>query len=40
MTDGNHVIWIVGERISNHYKVSEATRTILSLAFEEDAQRI
>ncbi len=40
VTDGNHVIWIVGERISNHYKVSEATRTILSLAFEEDAQRI
>lgn len=37
VTDGSHVIWIVGERISNHYKVSEDTRTILELAFEEEA---
>ena len=36
VADGNHIIWIVGERISNYFKVSEATRTILSLAFEED----
>ncbi|MDE6619621.1 MAG: tRNA lysidine(34) synthetase TilS [Lachnospiraceae bacterium] len=36
VADGSHVIWIVGERISNYYKVSESTRTILSLAFEED----
>ncbi len=35
VTDGSHVIWIVGERISNHYKVSEDTRTILALTFEE-----
>lgn len=35
VTDGSHVIWIVGERISNHYKVSEDTRTILELAYEE-----
>lgn len=36
VTDGSHVIWIVGERISNHYKVSEDTRTILELTFEEE----
>ncbi|MDE7200731.1 MAG: tRNA lysidine(34) synthetase TilS, partial [Lachnospiraceae bacterium] len=35
VTDGSHVIWIVGERISNYYKVSEDTRTILTLTFEE-----
>ena len=35
VTDGSHVIWIVGERISNYYKVSEDTRTILSLTYEE-----
>ncbi len=37
VTDGSHVIWIVGERISNYYKVSEDTRTILTLTFEEVA---
>lgn len=40
VTDGDHVIWIVGERISNYYKVGETTRTILSLTFEEDVQQI
>ncbi len=35
VTDESHVIWIVGERISSYYKVSEATKTILSLVFEE-----
>ncbi len=34
VTDESHVIWIVGERISSYYKVSEATKTILSLVFE------
>ena len=38
VADGSHVIWIVGERISNYYKVSERTRTVLSLTFEEDVQ--
>lgn len=36
VTDGSHVIWIVGERISNYYKVSEDTRTVLELTFEEN----
>jgi len=38
VTDKNHVIWIVGERISNYYKVSEDTVRVLSLTYEEDAQ--
>ena len=37
---GNHIIWIVGERISSYFKVSETTRIILSLSFEEDAQQL
>ncbi|MDE5699229.1 MAG: tRNA lysidine(34) synthetase TilS [Lachnospiraceae bacterium] len=40
VADGNHIIWIVGERISNYYKVSEATRTILSLTFEENVRQL
>ncbi len=40
VTDGNHVIWIVGERISNHYKVGGDTKTVLSLTVEEDAHQI
>ena len=39
VTDGSHVIWIVGERISSYYKVSEDTKIILTLAFEGDAQQ-
>jgi len=39
VTDESHVIWIVGERISSYYKVSEATKTILSLVFEERTQQ-
>lgn len=29
LADGNHILWIVGGRISEHYKVSEATKYIL-----------
>ena len=36
VTDGSHVIWIVGERISTYYKVSERTERILEIAFIDD----
>ena len=36
VADGSHVIWIVGERISSYYKVSESTERILKLAFIDD----
>ncbi|MDE7183225.1 MAG: tRNA lysidine(34) synthetase TilS [Lachnospiraceae bacterium] len=35
VADANHVIWLVGERISNYYKVSEHTKRILCLDFEQ-----
>lgn len=38
VADGSHILWIVGERISNHYKVGGCTRTILVLAYEENIQ--
>jgi len=34
VADGSHIMWIVGERISNYYKTDEKTRTILSLTLE------
>lgn len=37
LADDRHIIWIVGERISNYYKVSEHTKTILCVVFEEDS---
>ena len=36
VADGSHVIWIIGERISSYYKVSEGTERILKLAFIDD----
>lgn len=35
VTDASHVLWIVGERISNYYKVSRDTKLILELTYEE-----
>lgn len=31
LADGDHIVWIVGYRISGYYKVSEATKRILSV---------
>lgn len=37
VTEGSHVLWIIGERISSYYKVSEDTNNILRLSFVETA---
>lgn len=37
LADDRHIIWIVGERISNYYKVSEHTKMILHVVFEKDS---
>lgn len=31
LTEGNHVLWIVGYRISEYYKITEDTKTILQV---------
>ena len=31
LTEGNHVLWVIGLRISEYYKITEATRTILEV---------
>ncbi len=31
LTDGSHVLWIVGHRISESYKITDTTRTILEV---------
>ena len=31
LADGNHILWIIGHRISEYYKVSDLTRTILEV---------
>lgn len=33
MAEGSHVIWIIGGRISEHYKVSSDTQTILEVEY-------
>ncbi len=32
LADGNHILWIIGHRISDSYKVSEATRRVLAVS--------
>jgi len=31
LVDGNHVLWVIGHRISEYYKVNEDTCTILEV---------
>ena len=33
LTDGKHVIWVVGMRISSHYKVSADTKRVLRICY-------
>ncbi len=35
LADGSHIIWIVGMRISQHYKISKETRRILKIEYKE-----
>ena len=34
LADGNHIMWVAGYRISNEYKVTPETKTILSAVYE------
>ena len=34
VTEGKHVLWIVGRRISEFYKVTDATRQILQVSMD------
>ena len=34
LTDGNHVLWVVGYRISSHYKVSPETKRVLIATYK------
>lgn len=36
VADGNHIVWIIGLRISAHYKVTESTKRILKLTLKKD----
>lgn len=36
LADGSHIIWVVGMRISEHYKVTEQTRKVLKVQRIED----
>lgn len=34
LTEGSHVLWIIGHRISAYYKITEDTRTVLQVRFD------
>ncbi len=31
LADGNHIVWIIGRRISEHYKIDNQTKTVLQI---------
>ena len=33
LADGNHIVWIVGYRISEYYKITEHTKTVIQVIF-------
>jgi len=37
VTEGSHVMWVIGGRISSYYKIDEKTERILCLAIDETA---
>jgi tRNA(Ile)-lysidine synthase len=34
--DGNHVMWVVGHRVSEYYKISENTTRVLEISYPEE----
>ncbi len=36
LADGSHILWAVGYRISEYYKITENTRSVLEVQFMED----
>lgn len=38
MADGSHVIWVIGQRISEAYKINENTKRILTVVVEKDKE--
>lgn len=39
LADGNHILWIVGYRISAYYKVTEMTKEILSVTIKQKIEK-
>ena len=35
VADGDHIVWVVGYRISAYYKITEHTRRILEIQYDE-----
>ena len=36
LADGNHVVWVVGYRISSGYKIDSNTKTVLQIKIMEE----
>jgi tRNA(Ile)-lysidine synthase len=36
LAEDNHIIWVIGARISNYYKVTDKTVRVLSVTYEQE----
>ena len=39
VADGNHIVWIVGRRVSEYYKITESTKRYLKLEYKEEEMK-
>ena len=40
LAEGSHVLWVIGYRISEYYKISEDTRTILEVRYAKEKKNV
>ena len=39
VADGNHIVWIVGRRVSEYYKITDSTKRYLKLEYKEEEMK-
>ena len=39
LAEGSHILWIVGYRISDYYKLSEETQTVIEIKADKGEKR-
>ena len=38
LADGSHIVWVIGKRISDYYKITETTEQIIKIQYDGGLQ--
>ena len=38
VADGSHILWVIGHRISEAYKITDKTKTVIELEYTEKGE--